>query len=653
MDSSELLNNMLHRYSKDMMLVVEPATLMIIDASNEILKRLLYSRNELIGKKITDIDHNLSSVIFWNELQRGNETQLVNAESDFLMGNGQQFPVMKNVKHINFLDMNWLIVEAIDNSKLKRDEDALVKLSSQLKSTLEAAGDGILVISNHGTLSNMNHRFSSMWNIPNHVLDEGINEINRWVSQALSEPNVYRHLLEHLDENIENDAPLKLELKNGQIFEARIYPQKSANELEGYVLNFHDITEHVQYEQALILEWENAERSSRYKGDFLSNMSHELRTPLNAILGFSQIMGLDAELSTDNKQYVQEIINAGNHLLDLINEVLDLTKIESGHFEMALEDFEVGQLIHECLVLVATLANDVNIQLHFQNVDDIRIRADRKRLKQVLLNLLSNAVKYNSEQGQVYVSAAIDDNDRLQISIKDTGPGIPRDMIKDLFQPFNRLGAEKRHIEGTGIGLTLSQRIMGIMDGDIVVDSEEGKGSTFTLHMPVGSQAPSTDNRSSNEDAKSSVEKTSNQTVKIMLNVLVVEDVLANQVVARKLIERLGHKVHISENGFEAIESVKNRHYDMVFMDMKMPEMDGITATRKIRKLGDDMSQLPIIAMTANATKEDREDCIKAGMNDFIAKPIDIEALEQILQTVIDQKIQHNGLARKASGSDE
>ena len=177
------------------MLVVEPATLMIIDASNEMLRRLMYSRNDLIGKKITDIDQNLSSVIFWNELQRGNEVQVDNAESDFLMSNGQQFPVMKSVKHINFLDLNWLIVEAIDNSQLKRDEDVLVKLSSQLKSTLEAAGDGILVISTNGSLSNMNHRFSSMWEIPNQVLDEGIAAINQWISQALTEPGVYRQLL--------------------------------------------------------------------------------------------------------------------------------------------------------------------------------------------------------------------------------------------------------------------------------------------------------------------------------------------------------------------------------------------------------------------------------------------------------------------------
>ncbi len=635
------------------MLVVEPATLMIIDASNEMLKRLRYSRNELIGKKITDIDHNLSSVIFWNELQRGNEVQVINAESDFLMSNGQQFQVMKNVKHINFLDLNWLIVEATDNSKIRRDEDVLVKLSSQLKSTLEAAGDGILVISTNGKLSNMNHRFSSMWNIPNHILDEGIEAINWWVAQALTEPEVYQRLLEHLDENIENDTPLKLELKNGQIFETRIYPQKSAGELEGHVLNFHDITDHVQYEQALILEREKAEQSSRYKSDFLSNMSHELRTPLNAILGFSQIMGLDADLSDDNKQYVQEIISAGNHLLDLINEVLDLTKIESGHFDLAVEEFHVGQLIHECLVLVATLANDANIQLHYQNVDDIKIKADRKRLKQVLLNLLANAVKYNLPQGQVYVSAAIGKDDRLLINIKDTGPGIAQDRIPELFQPFNRLDAEKRHIEGTGIGLTLSQRIVSIMDGAIEVSSEEGKGSTFTINLPVSNQAAVQDKQAANNQVATAAAEINQATVHIILNVLVAEDVLANQIVARKLIEKFGHKVHIADNGFAAIEAVKHRHYDLVFMDMKMPEMDGLAATREIRELGHEPSQLPIIAMTANATREDQEQCMQAGMNDFIAKPINIEELEQIFQSIIDKKILDPGLGQKVSGSDE
>lgn len=618
-----------------MLLIVDPDSLQIVDASSELLKRLNYSREALIGKAITEVDCGLASVIFWDEFQRGIEKDIENAEGDLLTSTGDELPISKNVKRVNDHGQEWLIVEINDNTKMKANEDALSKLSSQLKATLEAAGDGILVISNNGRIVNMNRRFSSMWNTPQHILDKGTEAINSWISGELIDLSIYDQLVKNLDKSIQNDGPFILELSNGKVFELRVYPQMAAYETEGYVLNFHDITQHVQYEQALILERKKAEQSSQHKSDFLSNMSHELRTPMNAVLGFSQLMELDPELSEGNKEYIQEILKAGNHLLELINDVLDLTKVESGRIELSLEEFDLSQLIQECFKLVGTLAHQFNIQLRHHTNTGVRIKADRKRLKQVLLNLLSNAIKYNREQGSVYVSVSSEEDGRLCIHVKDTGAGIPAARMNELFQPFNRLDADKSHIEGTGIGLTLTRRIIGIMKGSIDVESESGVGSTFSINLPLEHDVHIEEKEIKNSGYGEDNDK--DNSIHSLLHILVVEDILPNQLIARKFIEKIGHRVDIAANGYEAIESVKKHPYDLVFMDMNMPEMDGLTATKEIRKLEGEVKNIPIIAMTASAIKEDKDACIQAGMNDFISKPINIEQLRTTLHAVFNQ----------------
>lgn len=228
-----------------------------------------------------------------------------------------------------------------------------------------------------------------------------------------------------------------------------------------------------------------AEKCNAAKSQFLSSMSHELRTPMNAIIGFSQLLKFDEDLNDQQQDNVDEILNASHHLLDLINDILDLSKIEAGHINLSLESLELSPLVKECLSLTSPLADRHHIEITQEIPEGILVNADRTRLKQALVNLISNAVKYNVKNGSVTICTCPKDDDWIKIQIKDTGHGIHEDKIDELFKPFSRLGAESSEIEGAGIGLTITQQIIQAMKGEIYVESEVGKGSTFTLVIPL------------------------------------------------------------------------------------------------------------------------------------------------------------------------
>ncbi len=233
---------------------------------------------------------------------------------------------------------------------------------------------------------------------------------------------------------------------------------------------------------------DEAEAASRAKSEFLSSMSHELRTPLNAVLGFAQLLQLDKSLRNDQRDSVGEIIRGGNHLLELINDVLDLARIESGRMELCLEPVDIHALCQECRALTETLLHTKKLSFHCVVEAGLRVRADRIRLKQVLLNLISNAIKYNREGGEVRIATSPSGPGRLRIKVTDTGVGIAAERLGELFQPFNRLGAERGSIEGTGIGLTISQQLVRSMDGDVFVESVVGEGTSVSVELPLPSR---------------------------------------------------------------------------------------------------------------------------------------------------------------------
>ena len=240
----------------------------------------------------------------------------------------------------------------------------------------------------------------------------------------------------------------------------------------------------VENEKSLLLAKEEVDKASHAKSAFISNMSHELRTPMNVILGYSQILESSDSIHESDKSSAQEILKAGYHLLDLINEVLDLAKIESGHIKLNLEQIELTELIDECLSLVSSLAAKQDITIHRGNIVKTFVYSDSIRLKQVLINLLSNAIKYNHEQGEVGIEVTPANEGAIRITVYDTGIGIDNDRVDELFQPFNRLNAENTDIEGTGIGLTITCNLVEMMGGSIGVDSEKNVGSRFWIELP-------------------------------------------------------------------------------------------------------------------------------------------------------------------------
>lgn len=233
----------------------------------------------------------------------------------------------------------------------------------------------------------------------------------------------------------------------------------------------------------LELAYEGAEVANKAKSDFLSSMSHELRTPLNAILGFSQLITMDTK-EEETRESSQEVINAGNHLLSLIEEILDLSKIESGATELSIEKFCLNEILNNTLTLINPIAEKCSIQIDNKVSTSFNINVDEMRFKQVLLNLLSNAIKYNSENGKVIIDSSIDNN-MLRLSITDTGNGLTPEQLNNLFEPFERLGAENSNIEGTGLGLKISKDLIELMGGTITVESTVGKGSSFIIHIPL------------------------------------------------------------------------------------------------------------------------------------------------------------------------
>ncbi|MGK2952043.1 MAG: PAS domain-containing protein [Thiobacillus sp.] len=393
-----------------------------------------------------------------------------------------------------------------------------------------------------------------------------------------------------------------------------------------------DITEQVETEQALIAARDEADRANKAKSEFLSSMSHELRTPMNAVLGFGQLMEYDDTLPGEHLDSVREILKAGYHLLELINEVLDLAKVESGQIDLSLEPVEVCPIVDECLGLVGPLADKRNIQLTHLGLAGAMVRADRTRLKQALLNLLANAIKYNREGGIVRLDVRPEGKDRLRIRVMDTGPGIPARRLVELFQPFNRLDAEGSDIEGTGIGLTITQRIVEMMGGAVGVESEVGIGSTFWIELPLESMA---DDACDHEGAAGNGATPGQHMDALQHIVLYIEDNPTNIKLVAQILGRYKHihllTAHSPEIG---IELALARQPELILLDINMPGMDGYQVL-EVFKADARLKTIPVVAVTANAMARDIERGKAAGFADYLTKPLDVERFHAVVDACL------------------
>jgi signal transduction histidine kinase/CheY-like chemotaxis protein len=361
--------------------------------------------------------------------------------------------------------------------------------------------------------------------------------------------------------------------------------------------------------QELVTARDEAMAASVAKDNFLSRTSHELRTPLTAILGFGQLLQMD-DLSADQKESVDQIVKAGHHLLDLINEVLDISRIETGRLALSLEQVFLAELVGEVATLMAPLAADRGVTIERDTPGDIAVTADRQRLKQVALNLVSNAIKYNRDAGTVTISTYVKGRNGY-LGVRDTGAGIAAENLGRLFRPFDRLGADRSEIEGTGVGLSLSQALVYAMNGSIDVDSTVGSGSTFTVVLPLntspaGAPAPGSGEGAGTEGV-----------------ILYVEDNLANLPVLERVFRPRRETLQVAVQGQMCLDVARELVPKVILLDLHLPDIPGEEVLRRL-KADPATASIPVIILSADATLGSERRLIEAGAVGYVPKPIDV-----------------------------
>lgn len=382
------------------------------------------------------------------------------------------------------------------------------------------------------------------------------------------------------------------------------------------------------FNQKLIQARDIAEKATFAKSYFLANMSHEIRTPLNGIIGSTELLKQQIT-NEENKELIATLQSCSHLLLNIINDVLDVSKIEAGQLSLAHAPFQIKHCVNSVVLIniahMKTLGKQLAINYTIDEQIEDNVIGDKNRLKQILLNLISNAVKFTNE-GSIHINVRKEGNiaekQIVTFEITDTGIGIAEKNIPLLFQPFTQvMQINQKQFGGTGLGLSICKKLVEMMGGKIWVHSIEGKGSTFSFQVALN-----TTNESVIEEQEEVLQIFEPKTCKILL----AEDNQINQFIAKKIFSTLGYTIDIALNGKEAVNMQKNNSYDIIFMDVQMPEMDGLEATKKIQSL--DQNHKPVIvAMTANALKEDEDICFAAGMQDFLAKPFTIEQLKMVL----------------------
>jgi PAS domain S-box-containing protein len=388
-----------------------------------------------------------------------------------------------------------------------------------------------------------------------------------------------------------------------------------------------DISERKQMEMELVRARQGADAAAQAKSEFLANMSHEIRTPLNGILGLSLLLE-EESLPEELRPMVSLIRTSGEVLRRVLDDVLDFSKIESGKLELEDQPFDLAACMEWGFELFRKAAEEKGLvcRLRLDPGLPVRVSGDAGRIRQVTANLMSNAVKF-THQGSIEMevglveAASSDGRYLIRVSLRDTGIGIPEDRIGRLFQSFSQVDAStSRCYGGTGLGLAICKRLVDLMGGDISVASRPGEGTTIAFTFSAGvaaNGAPAAEPvRAGPADA---------------LQILVAEDNKVNQMVTLRMLQKMGCEVELASNGAAAVHRVAAKRYDVVLMDVNMPEVDGLEATRQIRQMPAGQSGIPIVALTASATKEDRDACLAAGMNDYLSKPIELQSLRRAL----------------------
>jgi len=530
-------------------------------------------------------------------------------------------------------------------SELKQKE-------SHINLLMESVGEGIYGIDPLGNCIFANTACAQMlgWENSNELLGRNMHQLMHYSHQDGSgysgeDCKICQAHLQGVSAHAEDEAFWR---RDGASFpiEYRSQPIIYEDRILGTVVSFNDISERKEAErklrktheeledrvlqrtEALSKAKDEAEMANRAKTVFLSSMSHELRTPLNAILGFAQLLELDADQMNEAQcEALEHILNGGRLLLELINDVLDLAKIESGNLALSIEDIPVMAILEDAVQMIRAMAaeNDISVDISCPGSELPLIRADHIRLKQVVLNFLTNAIKYNRKGGRVTVEFEVIPERFLRILVNDTGEGIPARYQCDLFKPFSRLGAEAGTIEGTGVGLAVSKELIKLMEGNLGFESEEDQGSTFWFELPLARDLKSGANTvmPHNDDQDHSVDR-SDTAYPGARKVLYIEDNPANLKLMKNIIAQIpGLRFIAAQSAKAGIALAEREKPDLILMDINLPGMNGHEALGKLKQNAE-TAQIPVIAVTANAMNSHLEKAEQSAFVSYITKPFDV-----------------------------
>ena len=513
-------------------------------------------------------------------------------------------------------------------NRLADARTAAARSAQALDQALVVLPDGFLLCDQDDRIVRWNERFLAMFPWLRDVIRVGMTHAElahatRTATQFDASPEAGREWIDNrLRTRRLGEGESERELANGMM--VHISDRRTPD--GGMVSIYHDVT---AAERRLAQAKENAEAANQAKSQFLATMSHEIRTPLNAVLGLNELM-LHSALDSQQRRHAELIGSSGRLLLALINDILDVSRIEAGQMQLTCAPFSVRPAAEGVVALMRERAVSKGLALRLEVTphEDALIEGDVIRIQQILFNLVGNAVKF-TDHGVVQVSVAVEPGAGSEVTLKlevsDTGIGIPESAMPTLFDRFTQADstAMRRH-GGSGLGLAITREIVQMMGGSIATTSTPGLGSRFTVTIPTrrverGEAEPDAAPPGQAEPARQA------------LRLLVAEDNDVNQILINALLTRMGHRVHLVANGRLAVDAVRRGDYDLVLMDLQMPEMDGMEATQAIRALGGTFAELPVIAMTANAFDEDRQACLAAGMDDYVAKPIDVAQLAEAI----------------------
>ncbi len=656
---------------------------LLIDSAGKVL--LFNSACEkLFGCKAVEvIDRDAESLIV--EAQRPRFRELIAlqregkapeaGDSDWLLAgqrqDGSQFPMEYSVGEFQLGEQAVLVVVVRDITDRARMEQELRDSEAQHRAIIESAVDGVVIIDALGSIRLFNPACETMFGFSAQEV------LGKNVKILMPSPDYDQHdgYLRHYRDTGERRIigsgrtvvgrrrdgatfPLELsicETEQGgtKVFvgfvrdmsERKAYEealQRQVEDLEMARASLEDQgMEMVLLAEELAAAKEQADAANAAKSSFLAAMSHEIRTPMTGIIGMTRLL-LDDKLTEDQRDQAQTVMDCATTLLSLLNDILDLSKIEAGHFELDRQPFDLKTLLESTQRLWAGRMDEKGLEFRVISEGDIpqRLVGDAPRLRQVLFNLISNAIKF-TDSGYIEVTLSHDEPDdgtvALHVAVRDTGLGIDAAVQERLFEKF--VQADRTitgTYGGTGLGLAICRNIVEMMDGTIGLESKLGEGSTFTFTVHLARLSKSAMIVEAAEDETAEGEDEAGAAVDA--RILLAEDNLVNQSLIRSLLQRLGYEIEIANNGKEAVEALRGGAFDLVLMDSQMPEMDGVTATKEVRKLEGPAGSVPIIALTANAMVGDRERYLEAGMNDYVPKPIEPELLDAAIRRCLRAK---------------